>query len=64
MINEKMQRAMEFIVEQQAQLAASFQRLNEERGRENARLAKVEESFQLLVRLVQTAETRLDPDNS
>jgi hypothetical protein len=60
MFNEKMQRAMDFIVEQQAQFAASIQRLDEERERDNTRLARVEDSFQLLVRLVQTAETRLD----
>ena len=60
MTNEEMQRTMEFIVEQQAQFAANIQRLQEERIRDNPRLTRLEESFQLLVQLAQTTETRLD----
>ena len=60
MTNEEMQRTMEFIVEQQAQFAANIQRLQEERIRDNPRLTRLEESFQLLVQLAQTTDTRLD----
>src|SRR6266404_9281812 len=60
MPNEEMQRTMEFIVEQQAQFAANIQRLQEERIRDNPRLTRLEESFQLLVQLTQTTDIRLD----
>lgn len=60
MTNEEMQRAMEFIVEQQAQFAANIQRLEEQRIRDTPRLARVEESFLLLVQLSQNADSRLD----
>ncbi len=60
MTNEEMHRTMEFIVEQQAQFAANIQRLQEERIRDNPRLTRLEESFQLLVQLAQTTDTRLD----
>ena len=60
MTNEEMQRTMEFIVEQQAQFAANIQRLQEERIRDNPRITRLEESFQLLVQLAQTTDTRLD----
>jgi hypothetical protein len=55
-----MHRTMEFIVEQQAQFAANTQRLQEERIRDNPRLTRLEESFQLLVQLAQTTDIRLD----
>jgi len=60
MTNEEMHRTMEFIVEQQAQFAANIQRLQEERIRDNPRLTRLEESFQLLVQLAQTTDIRLD----
>jgi septal ring factor EnvC (AmiA/AmiB activator) len=60
MTNEEIQRTMEFIVEQQAQFAANIQRLQEERIRDNPRLTRLEESFQLLVQLAQSTDTRLD----
>jgi hypothetical protein len=60
MTNEEMHRTMEFIVEQQAQFAANIQRLQEERIRDNPRLMRLEESFQLLVQLAQTTDIRLD----
>ena len=60
MTNEEMHRTMEFIVEQQAQFAANIQRLQEERIRDNPRLTRLEESFQLLVQLAQTTDFRLD----
>ena len=60
MSNEEMNKKMEFIVEQQAQFAANIQRLQEERIRDNPRLTRLEESFQLLVRLAENTDTRLD----
>ncbi len=60
MTNDEMHRTMEFIVEQQAQFAANIQRLQEERIRDNPRLTRLEESFQLLVQLAQTTDIRLD----
>ena len=60
MTNEEIQRTMGFILEQQAQFVANFQRLQEERIRDNPRLTRLEESFQLLVRMAETTDTRLD----
>lgn len=51
---------MEFILEQQAQFAANIQRLQEERIRDNPRLTRLEESFQLLVGLAENTDKRLD----
>ncbi len=60
MTNEEMRRTMEFILEQQAQFAASMQRLDEERIRDAPRLARVEESFVVLVQLTENLDSRLD----
>src|SRR5687768_3239877 len=60
MTNEEIQRTMEFILGQQAQFAANIQQLQEERRRDNPRLVRLEESFQLLVQLAQTTDSRLD----
>jgi chromosome segregation ATPase len=60
MTNEEMQKTMEFILEQQAQFAVNSQRLQEERIRDHPRLTRLEESFQLLVQLAQTTDTRFD----
>jgi chromosome segregation ATPase len=67
MTNEEMQKTMEFILEHQAQFAVSIQRLQEERVRDQPRLAHLEESFrllqesfQLLVQLAQTSDSRFD----
>jgi chromosome segregation ATPase len=60
MTNEEIQKTMEFILEQQAQFAVNIQRLQEERLRDNPRLTRLEESFQLLAQLAQTTDTRLD----
>ena len=53
MTNEEMEKAIEFIIEQQAQQAA---RAEEDR----LRLARVEESFVILVELARLADERLD----
>src|SRR3954463_14563936 len=60
MTNEEMQKTMEFILEQQAQFAANIQKLQEERMRDNSRIKRLEESFQLLVQLAQSTDSRLD----
>jgi len=60
MTKEEIQRTMEFILGQQAQFATNIQRLQEERIRDNPRLTRLEESFQLLVRLAENSDTRLD----
>ena len=60
MTNEEIQKTMEFILEQQAQFAANIQWLQEERLSDSPRLARLEDSFQLLVQLSQTTDTRLD----
>jgi histone deacetylase complex regulatory component SIN3 len=59
MTNEEMQKTMEFIIEQQAQFAANIQKLQEERMRDDSRIKRLEESFQLLVQLAQSTDTRL-----
>jgi predicted O-methyltransferase YrrM len=60
MTNEEMQKTMEFIIEQQAQFAANIQKLQEERTRDGSRIRRLEESFQLLVQLAQSTDTRLN----
>jgi len=60
MNNEEIQKTMEFILEQQAQFAANIQNLQEERMRDDSRVKRLEESFQLLVHLAQSTDTRLD----
>ena len=60
MTNEEIQRTMEFILEQQAQFASNIQRLQEERIHDDVRTRRLEESFQLLVQLAQSTDTRLD----
>ncbi len=53
MSNEEMQKTMEFIREHQAQFEVGIQRLQEERLRDEPRAIRLEESYQLLVRLAQ-----------
>ncbi len=60
MTNEEMQKTMEFILEQQAQFAVNIQRLQEEQLRDIPRVTRLEDSFQLLVQLAETTDTRLD----
>ena len=60
MTNEEIQRTMEFILGQQAQFAANIQLFQEERIRDSPRLTRLEESFQLLVRVAESTDPRLD----
>lgn len=64
MTNEDRQRAMEFIIEQQAWMAGHLQQLEEERIRDRPRMARLEKSFQQLVELAQTVDSRLDTSES
>ena len=60
MTNEEIQGTMEFILGQQAQFAANIQLLQEERIQDQTRVRRLEESFQILVQLAQSTDTRLD----
>jgi len=64
MTNEEIQKTMAFILEQQAQFAVNIQRLQEEQVRETPRVTRLEDSFQLLVQLAETTDTRLDSHDS
>jgi chromosome segregation ATPase len=59
-MNENMRRNMEFIVEQQAKFAASMERLEEERVKDQPRQAELQKSFQTVVELLRIQESRLD----
>jgi hypothetical protein len=59
MTNEEMEKTMQFILEQQAQFTANFQRLEEAREKDSARLTRLEDSFQLLVQVAQSHDERL-----
>jgi len=62
--NEHMRRTMEFIVEQQAQMAAHLQQLEEERIRDRPRMARLEQSFLELVEFNKTVDSRLGRSES
>ena len=53
MTDEEIQRAKEFLIQQQAQYVARLER-------DETRLAKLEESFTLLVELARATDERLD----
>jgi phage shock protein A len=59
MANEEMEKTMQFILEQQARFTANFQRIEEAREKDSARIKRLEESFQLLVQLAQNHDERL-----
>jgi predicted HTH transcriptional regulator len=59
MTNEEMEKTMQFILEQQAQFTANFQKMEETRRMDSARTTRLEESFQLLVQLAQSHDERL-----
>jgi hypothetical protein len=66
MTNEEMEKTMQFILEQQAQFTANFQKIEgarekdeEARKKDSARITRLEESFQLLVQLAQNHDERL-----
>lgn len=53
MTDEEIQRAIEFMIQQQAQYTARLER-------DEARLARIEESFTMLVELARVADERQD----
>lgn len=55
---------MDFILQQQAKFAASIERLEEERIRDQPRQAELEKSFQTVVELLRIQESRLDRSES
>ena len=59
MTNEEMERTMQFIVQQQAQFTANFQKLDEERAKDSARIKHLEESFVVLVQLAGNHNERM-----
>jgi chromosome segregation ATPase len=64
MTDEELRRTMDFIVEQQARFAVHFQRLDEERVRDQPRLAELEKSFKRVVELIELNDSRLDAAES
>lgn len=60
MTDEERKRTMDFILEHQAQFAASIQRLDEERIRDRAQRSELRKSFKLLVELNLKNDERLD----
>ena len=59
MTNDEIEKIMQFILEQQAQYASNFQKAEEARTRDAARITRLEESFQLLVQLAESHDERL-----
>lgn len=63
MTNEEMQRKMEFIIEQQAQFAVNFQKLEEAQTRADERTGELEGAMVAVVNLVgQLAEAQVRTD--
>ncbi|MFN2407745.1 MAG: hypothetical protein ABR594_16990 [Pyrinomonadaceae bacterium] len=60
MTNEERQRTMDFILQQQARMTAHLEQLQEERIRNQPRLAELRQSFKDLVELARIAEERMD----
>ena len=60
MTPEEMQRAFDFIIERQARFAANMDRLEEERKKDQPRLARVEAAFIRLAELAELQSHRLD----
>src|ERR687883_229456 len=59
MTNEEIEKTMQFILEQQAQFASNFQKMEEARESDSARIRQLEESFRLLVQLARSHDERL-----
>ena len=60
---EKMERTMQFILEQQAQFMANMQKLQEQRARDEGRLARLERAFVQLTELAVSANERMNEHN-
>lgn len=59
MTYEEIEKTMQFILEQQAQFTSNFQKMEEAQAKDAARITRLEESFQLLVRLAESHDERL-----
>lgn len=59
MTNEDIEKTMRFILEQQAQFTSNFQKLEQSQAGDSARITRLEEAFQLLVRLAESHDERL-----
>jgi len=59
MTNEDRQRTMDFILQKQAQFAASMQRREEERVQDESGSGELEESFKRLEQLLEKSKKRL-----
>lgn len=57
---EKMERTMQFILEQQAQFMANVQILQEQRARDTERVARLERAFIQLTELAVSANERMN----
>ncbi|HEY0098964.1 MAG TPA: hypothetical protein VGB76_08415 [Pyrinomonadaceae bacterium] len=60
MIGDEMERTMQFILEQQAQFMANIQILQEQRARDEGRLARVERAFVQLTEVAVNANERMN----
>ena len=60
MTPEEMQRAIEFIIQHQAQFAANIDRLDADRQKDLPRLARVEAAFVTLTEIADIQSRRLD----
>ncbi|HYX72992.1 MAG TPA: hypothetical protein VE732_09480 [Nitrososphaera sp.] len=59
MTNEEIEKTMQFILQQQAEFTSNFQKIEEARERDSARIKQLEESFRLLVQLARNHDERL-----
>lgn len=60
MTGDEMERTMQFILEQQAQFMANIQILQEQRARDEGRLARLERAFVQLTELAVSANERMN----
>jgi hypothetical protein len=60
MTGDEMERTMQFILEQQAQFMANIQILQEQRARDEGRLARLEHAFVQLTELAVSANERMN----
>jgi len=60
MSNDEIERTMQFILEQQAQFMANIQIFQEQRARDEGRLARLEHAFVQLTELAVSANERMN----
>ena len=64
MTGDELERTMQFILEQQAQFMANIQILQEQRARDEGRLARVERAFVQLTELAVSANDRMNEQDA